>query len=1036
LEKETINETELVARFRSPGARYRSLLFWAWNSQLDEDELRRQIQEMHRAGAGGFFIHSRDGLETPYMGAAWKALTRASVLAARELGLEAWLYDEDRWPSGTAGGTVPARWGDDSRCKGLTLEVCAPGTEPPAAETLARYGARVRDMAIDSLRRLEPGEGPGTGETVLALRLEVSGKSDWFNGEAPPDNLNPRSVRHFLEATHDEYKAVCGEFFGALVPGIFTDEPSLHDRHAKFPGNRGWIPWTSGFGEYFAERRGYDPLDTIPYLYFNGDKSAKIRHDYWRTITERYAESYSGEIAAWCRVNGIAYTGHFLQEDKLGLAVRVNGGIMPHYYYQDIPGIDLLREQTGEYLTVKQCTSVARQYGKPVVLSESYGCTGWDFSFEGQKWVGDWQYVLGVNRLVKHMALYTLKGCGKRDYPPSFNYNNTWWNYARPMEDYHGRLSAVLSAGEPLRDLAVLHPASTAWSRLGCSPYGNPVRNQERDVPAVNRYGQDLNEFLARLSGFHYDYDLADELLMGRDGSVRDGSLVIGRAAYRLMILPPVDTLLESTRALLEEFLAAGGFLIALRPLPWMIEGEPQSGAAALFRHPRAALAEDYAGVEKLLEARLDRRVEIRGEDGEQDRSILYLLKDLGDFYTLFVVNNDRRAARPVRISLPPRKTLSLRRLGLLSGEDRAEYLPGGVIEETLGPADSRLYLIEKEGPGTDPAAAGPPPPDPAASRETFYRAFPPECRVRRNLPNTLTLDTCRWRFEDGPESEEMEVWQAQRQIRAALGMADISLNGMVQRYRWAGRSHRADGRETALVFRFTAAASLEGLDLALEEAGEFRVRLNGAEVPRRISGWFLDRGIDRLSLPPLREGENRLELFTPYKNRTQLEDIYLCGDFSVDSRRRLLPEEPWIRTGDWTLQGYPHYAGSLTYGWDFFHSPPGEARVILKVEEFAAVTLRLRVNDSWYEIPWKAAASVDITGSLVENAVNRIAVEVVGSPRNLLGPFHLMEGKAETVSDRSFHPPEAEHSPGYNLAPCGLFSPPRLYLKNNSGGI
>ena len=47
-------------------------------------------------------------------------------------------------------------------------------------------------------------------------------------------------------------------------------------------------------------------------------------------------------------------TGHFLQEDKLGLSTRVSGAVMPLYEYEDIPGIDILQEKTEEYLTVKQ----------------------------------------------------------------------------------------------------------------------------------------------------------------------------------------------------------------------------------------------------------------------------------------------------------------------------------------------------------------------------------------------------------------------------------------------------------------------------------------------------------------------------------------------------------------------------------------------------------------------------------------------------------------------------------------------------------
>ena len=93
-------------RLREPGAAYRGKPFWAWNGALDEAELLRQIDCMRAMGFGGFFMHSRTGLDTEYLGEEWFRLIRRCAEYGAEQGLEAWLYDEDRWPSGTCGGTV------------------------------------------------------------------------------------------------------------------------------------------------------------------------------------------------------------------------------------------------------------------------------------------------------------------------------------------------------------------------------------------------------------------------------------------------------------------------------------------------------------------------------------------------------------------------------------------------------------------------------------------------------------------------------------------------------------------------------------------------------------------------------------------------------------------------------------------------------------------------------------------------------------------------------------------------------------------
>ncbi len=68
---------EWAAQFENPRAEKRSLPFWAWNGRLDKKELVQQVRQMKQAGVGGFFIHSRDGLETEYLGAEWMECVKA-----------------------------------------------------------------------------------------------------------------------------------------------------------------------------------------------------------------------------------------------------------------------------------------------------------------------------------------------------------------------------------------------------------------------------------------------------------------------------------------------------------------------------------------------------------------------------------------------------------------------------------------------------------------------------------------------------------------------------------------------------------------------------------------------------------------------------------------------------------------------------------------------------------------------------------------------------------------------------------------------
>ena len=100
----SVSHDSFAALFARPTAPYRGKPFWAWNGALSRDELLRQIRVFAEMGMGGFFMHSRTGLSTEYLGDEWFELVNACADEAEKLGLEAWLYDEDRWPSGSAGG--------------------------------------------------------------------------------------------------------------------------------------------------------------------------------------------------------------------------------------------------------------------------------------------------------------------------------------------------------------------------------------------------------------------------------------------------------------------------------------------------------------------------------------------------------------------------------------------------------------------------------------------------------------------------------------------------------------------------------------------------------------------------------------------------------------------------------------------------------------------------------------------------------------------------------------------------------------------
>jgi len=62
---------KLRQEFLNPPLPLRGAPFWSWNDALKVEELVRQLRDMKAHGMGGLLMHSREGLETEYMGPEW-----------------------------------------------------------------------------------------------------------------------------------------------------------------------------------------------------------------------------------------------------------------------------------------------------------------------------------------------------------------------------------------------------------------------------------------------------------------------------------------------------------------------------------------------------------------------------------------------------------------------------------------------------------------------------------------------------------------------------------------------------------------------------------------------------------------------------------------------------------------------------------------------------------------------------------------------------------------------------------------------------
>ncbi|GAI30683.1 unnamed protein product, partial [marine sediment metagenome] len=266
--------------------------------------------------------------------------------------------------------------------------------------------------------------------------------------------------------------------------------------------------------------------------------------------------------------------------------------------------------------------------------------------------------------------------------------------------------------------------------------------------------------------------------------------------------------------------------------------------------------------------------------------------------------------------------------------------------------------------------------------------------------------------------------WKAQRQVRDQLGLRPIEHNGICQRWKWLKTKKKPTKAETVFRFRFRVKDKPQTpIYLVLEGPQHFSIKLNEEEVLNQPEGWYIDKSFFKIRLPEVEVGENILTLTCQYKDEMEVEDCYLTGDFGVNANTlEIITEPETLHSGDWCLQGYPFYAGSMIYKYTQKMAPlqPGE-RVFLRLGEYQASVIRIKVNQQEAGfIPWRSVDKIEIT-PFIHTGENIFEIEVVGCPKNLLGPYHHKPGKPLWTGCGEFRTEKERFTPDYVLVPYGL---------------
>ena len=1023
-------ETLDPALFKDPTSEYRGTPFWAWNCKLDADELHRQQEIFKEMGFGGAHMHVRSGMATPYLSDEYMELIKGCVEKAKSMDMLAYLYDEDRWPSGAAGGLVTKDVENRARYLLFTHEPYGKSGNKEKVEVSQAKGGRAEngrliacfDVELDAdgylkSYQLIDEKNPAVHDKWYAY-LEISTESGWYNNQTYVNTLDKKAMDRFIEITYESYNRTIAEDFGKAVPSIFTDEPQFTRKSTlRFATDKKdvTLPWTDDLPETYEKAYGEDLLTGIPELIWDrADRvPSVIRYHYHDHVCERFTEAFADNCGAWCRAHGLALTGHMMEEPTLESQTAALGEAMRAYRGFDLPGIDMLCAYT-EYTTAKQTQSAVHQFGYEGMLSELYGVTNWDFDFRGHKLHGDWQAALGVTVRVPHLSWVSMAGEAKRDYPASISYQSPWWKEYSRVENHFARVNTAMVRGTAAVRVGMIHPVESYWLHWGPAEQTALVRKE------LDQNFQNMTKWLL-FGGI--DFDFISESLLPSLCEEGGAPLKVGKMAYDVVIVPGCETLCSTTLERLEAFRKAGGKLIFAGSIP-TLENAVRSGRGAALAAQSDCVTMSRGSVLSALDA--FRSVEIRDESGAYTENLLHQLRRDGDTEWLFIAHG----VEPYNKDISRFQDLKIRVAGkwaaevydTMTGEIRkirAEKKNGctEILYRMYDYDSLLLHLTPAETAENDIACET----DERAVGGAKQIALPKTFRYSLSEPNALLLDQAEYALDDGDWQPEEEILRLDNNCREALSWPSRK-ESFAQP--WVVPEEPLT-HTVHLKWHIFSEIEVTGAHLAIEDGERVVIRLNGETVPSDVDGWYTDKSIKTIALPAIHPGENVLEADIPFGRRTNVEWAYLTGMFGVraSGREAVITKLPETLTfGDITRQGLPFYGGNVTY-----HLPVTTAGgdVMLRSGRYRGALQTASMDSGKAEAvifpPYRTQFTEVPAGEHI------IDLTLFGHRRNSFGPVHLADLCDKWIGPNAWRSEGDKWCYDYVLCEEGILAEPEI---------
>ena len=265
----------------------------ALTGRPDQKAIHDFLSAFKEVGFSQYLIYPRSGCELEYLSEDWFATCETFLKECSSLGYSSvWLYDEFNFPSGQCGGRI------------------------------------MKENPDHALHFLQVFEKDGTFSYGITTNPNA------------PDVLNPEAMQKFIAYTHEQYAKRFGKYFGSLIKGIFTDEPSFNYYVGVGTGEEKLlIPFYPELEADYAALTGSNLKQDIEFCLRN--RSARFWEVFvCKLLGKRFLNAFVLPIRDWCDRHGLLMTGHLLREGNLENSLWASGMPMEATDAFSLPAVD------------------------------------------------------------------------------------------------------------------------------------------------------------------------------------------------------------------------------------------------------------------------------------------------------------------------------------------------------------------------------------------------------------------------------------------------------------------------------------------------------------------------------------------------------------------------------------------------------------------------------------------------------------------------------------------------------------------------